>query len=105
MLVVITLVAVYASGRAAEHFFRKDPSAVVIDELVGTLVTFWAIPLSLNTMIIGFLLFRFFDIIKPLGIKKCENLSGGFGIVMDDVVAGLYSAIILRVIIVNLNFL
>ena len=80
-------------------FKNNDPSEIVLDEVVGTLITFAGITLNIKTMIIGFLLFRFFDIVKPLGIKKLEKLNSALGIIGDDIAAGLISALLLRIII------
>src|SRR5262249_51468946 len=68
-----------------------DPSQIVIDEVAGTWIAFILIPPKLGLLIGAFILFRFFDIVKPLGIRKFEKLKGGWGIMMDDVVAGVYS--------------
>lgn len=74
---------------ALPAFNCKDPSAIVLDELCGTLITFWAIPLNLFTLIAGFVFFRFFDIVKPLGIKNIENKPGAWGVLLDDCAAGI----------------
>ena len=83
---------------AREIFGDDDPSVVVLDEVAGQLITFFLIPLSLTTLIFGFLLFRFFDIVKPWPIHRFEELGDGEGIVMDDVVAGIMANITLLVI-------
>lgn len=76
-----------------------DPSAIVIDEVVGSLITFAGVACSLKTVLLGFVLFRFFDIVKPFGIKRVERLGGSAGILADDVVAGLYANAILHLFI------
>lgn len=68
-----------------------DPSAIVIDEVIGTLWTFWRQPINKRSLIIGFLAFRFFDITKWGLVSLSEQLPGALGIVMDDVVAGLFA--------------
>ncbi len=78
---------------------EKDPSHVVIDEVAGMSLTLLLIPPSYQNILAGFILFRFFDILKPLGIKKMENMRGGWGIMFDDVLAGIYSNIALRLLI------
>ncbi|MCF7900356.1 phosphatidylglycerophosphatase A [Candidatus Babeliales bacterium] len=75
--------------RALPLFDEKDPSEIVIDEVVGMLVTFWFVPINYKTLLLGFCLFRFFDISKPLGIKYIEKLPGAWGIILDDVAAAL----------------
>ncbi len=77
----------------------NDPSEITLDEVAGQLMTFiftdgWSLPL----LIAGFLLFRLFDIIKPLAINDLQKIPGGPGVVLDDLLAGLYSALILAVL-------
>ena len=79
-----------------KYFKKSDPLEIVADEVLGCLITFYTIPFSKINLIIGFLLFRFFDIFKPFGIKKLEKISGPWGILLDDIVAGLISNIFLR---------
>ena len=78
---------------------KEDPSQIVLDELIGCLITFWHIALTTQSMIIGFLLFRFFDIAKPGFIKRAEQFTKGWGVVVDDVVAALCANIILRLLL------
>jgi len=69
----------------------EDPSYIVIDELVGIFITMAGHKTNLLNIIIGFILFRFFDIIKPYPIRRVENFKGGYGIVADDVLAGIFA--------------
>jgi phosphatidylglycerophosphatase A len=94
---VAFLLAVYIINRALE-FFKDfhDPSQVVLDEVIGCLVTFYAIPLSWYSIIAGFLLFRFFDITKWFGIAQVEHLVGAWGVLMDDVLAGVLANVVLH---------
>ena len=79
---------------------QKDPGCIVIDEIAGYVVTMAGISLSIYTIIAGFILFRFFDIIKPFPVKYFEKkFKGGPGIVLDDLIAGLLSAFVLRILI------
>ena len=79
---------------------RKDPGLVVIDEIAGMLVTMIAAPAAPMIMILGFILFRIFDILKPFPIRLIDQrIHGGLGIMLDDIVAGLYSLIILQLAI------
>lgn len=87
------------SGKASELFGKSDPGQIVIDEVCGYLITMFLISPSLRNIILGFLLFRIFDIVKPPPIKRLERLRGGFGIVSDDVMAGIYANLILQVVI------
>ena len=99
-LVVVTVVAIWASDRTRELLGRKDPSEVVIDEVAGFLVTMFLLPATLLNVGLGFILFRFFDILKPWPVRQSERLKGGFGIVVDDLLAGLYAHLCLRGILV-----
>lgn len=76
----------------------EDPRHVVADEMVGMWLTLVGLPLNLVNIGIGFLLFRFFDIAKPLGIRRLEAIPGGWGVVLDDVLAGVYANILLQVL-------
>lgn len=78
---------------------NSDPSCMVIDEVVGCLVTFACMPLNVPVLILGFVLFRFFDIYKFGLIKKCESLPGAWGIMTDDLVAGVVANIILQLLV------
>lgn len=80
-----------------------DPSEIVIDECIGCLVTFVGIPVTPVSILVGFLLFRFFDITKIGGIKRIEQLASPWGIILDDVAAALVSNCILRVLCVYLD--
>lgn len=75
---------------------HHDPSEIVLDEVVGILLTFWMIPLTTASLVVGLVLFRFFDIIKVGPIKSSQELSGAWGVLGDDLLAGLLSNIILR---------
>jgi len=92
-IVLCSMLVAYTSIFFALPLFYNDtdPSPIVIDEVVGTLITFVGIALSLKTLFLGFVLFRIFDIFKPFGIKRVERLGGPAGILADDIVAGLYA--------------
>ncbi len=98
IIAVIIGIGIWCSGRV-EKEWGKDPSKVVIDEVAGMCVALLWIPLSILYFLIALTLFRIFDIAKPFGIKKMEKLGGGWGIMMDDVVAGVYSLLILNCIL------
>jgi phosphatidylglycerophosphatase A len=97
------LFAVWIAHQAQKLLALKDPGVIVIDEAVGLWVTLFGVPLSFLNVFLGFLLFRIFDIMKPYPTKKIESLKGGFGIVLDDVLAGIYANLILRLIIFVIN--
>lgn len=86
---------VWASFIGEEHFKRHDPGQVVIDEFAGFYVTMLLVAPTLPNMVIGFILFRIFDIWKPYPAYKLEKLPGGWGIMADDIAAGIYGMIIL----------
>ena len=88
------------SSTVAERYWGEDPSRVVIDEVVGQWIALLAIPADYSWwhVLAAFALFRFFDIVKPLGVKKMEQFKGGWGIMADDVLAGCYGAIIVYLI-------
>jgi phosphatidylglycerophosphatase A len=94
--IVITLLGVYVSNKV-EPDWGEDSSRVVIDEVAGMLIAMLFIPANIYFLLAGFILFRFFDIVKPLYIRKMEALPSGTGVMMDDVLAGVYSNILLWV--------
>jgi phosphatidylglycerophosphatase A len=93
----VTLAGVWAATRAEKLLGRKDPGAVVIDEVAGQLITFAFVPFSSGAwvVILGFVLFRLFDIWKPYPVRRLESLESGLGIMADDVLAGFYAATVL----------
>ncbi len=96
-VVALTLAAIRISGLAEKSYGRKDPPQVVIDEIVGFMLTMTAVPPSAMYIIMGFVLFRVFDIFKPQPAGWInERMRGGSGIVLDDIVAGLYANIVLQ---------
>ncbi|HDQ26556.1 MAG TPA: phosphatidylglycerophosphatase A [bacterium] len=97
--VIITLAGIWASNYAAVIFGKKDPGKVVIDEVAGYMVTMFLIPLSFVNMIMGFFLSRIFDIIKPPPARQFEKLHGGTGIMMDDIMAGVYANITMHILL------
>ena len=97
LIVLTTLIGFFTINQLSEEW-GEDPSKVVIDEVVGMWITMIFIPFTWINVLLGFILFRFFDIAKPLGVRKMENLKGGLGVMMDDVLAGVYSNIILYLI-------
>jgi len=94
--ILITLLGVYVSNKV-EPDWGEDSSRVVIDEVAGMLIAVVFVPMNIYTLIGGLILFRFFDIVKPLGIRKMEALPSGTGVMMDDVLAGVYSNILVWV--------
>ena len=87
----------HAIRMALPMFASHDPRQIVIDELVGYMVALWAVPFSWPTIVVSVGLFRFLDIVKPCGIKQCEKISGATGIMLDDLVAGLVTNLIMHI--------
>ncbi|MDP4267908.1 MAG: phosphatidylglycerophosphatase A [Bacteroidota bacterium] len=96
-IIVFFVSGVYSSFKL-EAIWGKDPSKIVVDEVVGMWISLFMLPFKWEIAIGAFILFRFFDIAKPLLIRKMENFKGGWGVMMDDVLAGLYSNLILQII-------
>ena len=99
-LVLGTCVLLYLAGRSlgewAEARAGKDPGIFVLDAVIGYLVTVaWMHGPSYLTLVVGFFVFRFFDILKPLGVRRLERIPGADGILLDDVLAGLYGLAVL----------
>ena len=93
----VTVVGTIAAGKFARGAGQKDPSAVVIDEFAGIMVTFLAVPITAFTAILGFSLFRLFDIWKPPPVNWLDrHVEGGVGIMADDLAAGLMALLLLR---------
>ena len=100
---VVTIVLVCVAGAwsgsvAEQHFKRRDPGQVVVDEVAGMMVTLVLNPVAgFGWVIAAFLLFRAADIIKPFPVNRLEGLPGGIGIMADDVMAGVYANLALRI--------
>jgi phosphatidylglycerophosphatase A len=97
---LFVLFAVWIAHIAEKIVKQKDPGCIVIDEIAGMMVTLLGLPFNVLTAAAGFMIFRFFDILKPFPIRYLEvKLPGGAGIVMDDVMAGIYSNLVLRALL------
>lgn len=96
LLIVLFTAAGIWSANKLESDWGKDSSKVVVDEMVGVWIALLAVPVgNVWYILFAFLLFRFFDIFKPLGIRKMEQLEGGIGVMADDILAGIYSFLLL----------
>jgi phosphatidylglycerophosphatase A len=95
-LVAFIAVASWLCKKGEEIFQAKDCSKIVIDEIAGFMVANFASPAGLKPAILAFLLFRFFDIIKPYPARRAERISGGLGVILDDLIAGVYAFAIVR---------
>jgi phosphatidylglycerophosphatase A len=92
----LTALAIWSADIAETEFGEKDCRKIVIDEIDGYLITMFLIPFTVKYIIIGFILFRILDIIKPYPIRSLQGLSGGLGIVADDVLAGIYGNLLIQ---------
>jgi phosphatidylglycerophosphatase A len=93
---LLTVVGIWAADIVAKHSGLKDPQLVVIDEVAGVLVTLAVAPLTWTGLIVGVVLFRLFDQTKPFPARWAErNLPGGYGIVLDDIAAGVWGAAVI----------
>ena len=97
-IAVLTPLGIFSSGKAEQAFGQKDSGKIVIDEFVGFLVSVIAIPQTVPYLFAAFLGFRFFDIVKPFPVRKCERIfPGGSGVMADDIMAGIYTNICLQI--------
>ena len=98
VIAVVFAVGVWAATEAERAFALIDPGPVVIDEVLGMLVTLAFIPAGWSAALTGFVVFRIFDVIKPWPANRLEKLHGGFGIMADDAMAGVYANLVLRLV-------
>ncbi|GJL83094.1 MAG: phosphatidylglycerophosphatase A [marine bacterium B5-7] len=97
---MVIVIGVLASGRAARELNVHDHPAIVIDEVAGYLVTMALVPFSWTALVLGFIAFRFFDIVKPWPISWFDRkVPGGAGIMLDDIIAGLFANLVLWLIL------
>ena len=96
VIIILFILGVYSSSRMAKYLDDHDPSEVVIDEVVGMGISLFMLPHSPGLYLLAFILFRVFDILKPSIIYRIQNLSGGWGIMLDDVLAGLLTFTIVK---------
>lgn len=99
VLLVVTILGFFTAGKAAKIFNKKDPRCVVIDEVTGILISLMFIPYDLKWAITGFLVFRLMDTLKPFPAARIERLPGSLGIMGDDIVAGIYTNIVLQIVL------
>jgi phosphatidylglycerophosphatase A len=99
VIAVIFAVGIWAADVAERHYQLTDPGPVVIDEVLGMLVTVAFIPVNGTGAVVGFVLFRIFDIIKPFPARNFERLPGGLGIMSDDLMAGVWGQVVMRLLI------
>ena len=98
LILAVFAAGVWAATTAEQYFGGIDPGPIVIDEVVGMLITLAFIPVGWSAAIVGFVLFRIFDIIKPYPARQFERLHGGLGVMADDAMAGVYANLSLRLV-------
>lgn len=99
VLAVVLAVGVWSSAASERHLGVTDPGVIVIDEVAGMLITLLALQPTWGGVLAGFLAFRFFDVVKPFPARWAERLPGGWGVMADDVIAGLYAHLALRLLL------
>jgi phosphatidylglycerophosphatase A len=98
-VVTLMVVSIWICDGAETMLGSKDPGCIVLDEVAGYTVAMAGMPVNFSTLVAGFIIFRFFDIVKPVPVRNFERrFAGGPGIVLDDIVAGLLSAVVLRML-------
>ncbi|MGC3980692.1 MAG: phosphatidylglycerophosphatase A [Steroidobacteraceae bacterium] len=99
-VIMLCALGIYICGESARRLSTHDHPGIVLDEFAGMAITMIAVPLQWQWLLLGFLLFRFFDIVKPWPIREADHrLSGGFGIMLDDIIAGIFSCLLLHAVI------
>ena len=94
-LAAVVVAGIWASHHVEEMLGRKDPGVIVIDEVAGMMVAVLLLPRTPGVLLCAFLLFRFFDIWKPFPAREAEALRGGFGVMVDDLIAGVYALVLI----------
>lgn len=99
-IIVFTIIGAKAALHLAPEW-GKDPRQIVLDEMVGVWVAVLGCSWQWQYLLAGFILFRFFDILKPLGIKRAENMGKGWGVMADDLLAGVYANVLIQLFVFN----
>ena len=102
VIIVLFAVGVWSANAAERHFGGVDPAPVILDEVVGMLITLAFLPVNITGAIVGFLFFRLFDVVKPWPANRLEALHGGLGVMADDAMAGVYGNVAMRLLVVAL---
>jgi phosphatidylglycerophosphatase A len=98
-ILALFVIGVWAGTTSERYFGGIDPGPIVLDEVVGMLITLAFIPVGIPGALIGFILFRLFDVLKPFPAGRLEKLHGGFGVMADDAMAAIYANIALRLVL------
>jgi phosphatidylglycerophosphatase A len=99
VLLVVAIVGTWSASIAERHFGRTDPGEIVIDEVLGMLMTLAFVPLTWTGVVAGFFVFRALDVVKPFPAGAAERLHGGLGVMADDAICGVYGNIVVRVLV------
>jgi phosphatidylglycerophosphatase A len=99
VIVALFVAGSWSASVSEGHFVSTDPSQVVVDEVMGMLITLWGNPVGWPGAVVGFLLFRLLDVIKPYPANRLEDLHGGVGVMADDAMAAVYANVCLRVML------
>jgi phosphatidylglycerophosphatase A len=93
-LVIVVLVGIWAGSRVERVLGKKDPGVIVVDEVAGMLLSVVLLPRTIPVLVTAFLLFRLFDIWKPFPARESQALTGGMGVMVDDLIAGVYALVL-----------
>ncbi len=99
-IILFILIGLIFSTLMEKQSKKRDDQRIIIDEFAGMLITFYLVPINFLYLVLGFVLFRLYDIFKPYPIKKLQKLPAGWGIMVDDILAGIYARIVLYIIII-----
>ncbi|OGL05437.1 MAG: hypothetical protein A3I03_15525 [Candidatus Rokubacteria bacterium RIFCSPLOWO2_02_FULL_68_19] len=94
-LICVTLAGIWAGGRIEHLSGRRDPGLIVIDEVAGMMLSVLTLPRTVGVLLVAFFCFRVLDIVKPFPAGEAQSLPGGFGVIMDDLIAGVYTLFLL----------
>lgn len=100
----VTIVGTWAAHVVERALGDKDPGVIVVDEVAGMTLSVLALPLTLPVLLVAFVLFRIFDVVKPFPANRAQALSGGFGVMIDDLIAGLYTLLVLMALRTGLGW-
>jgi phosphatidylglycerophosphatase A len=98
LCILVAGIGAWAAEEAEKLLGKKDAPSIVIDEIAGFLLAMFMIPPTWGMIIVGFVLFRFFDILKPWPLRSLEKMHGGVGVMLDDIGAGIYTNIVLQIL-------
>jgi phosphatidylglycerophosphatase A len=99
IVIFLLVLAIYIAERAEQVYRKKDDQRIVIDEIAGFQVTMLPVAITGLHLLVGFVLFRIFDILKPFPLRDLQKISGGLGIVLDDVAAGIYAGVLMLLLV------